>query len=162
MKTLVSILILFGLWISPLRKSSAEKPTPAKSVDTTEQLISRLLIQNGVKFHKIVLLQSKLESGYYKSRIFKENRNTFGMKLSKRGYATGKHLGHARYNSLEDCVADYAQWQRERLAAHERKYGPVNSEERYYFFLNHLVIGRGVYSYAEDISYTNKLRKLRM
>lgn len=84
-----------------------------------------------IKFPNIVYRQSVLESGNFKSAVFKENNNMLGMRVPKSRPTTniGENLNHAAYKSWKDCVVDYALWQ----ASFARK---INTEEQYYEFLD--------------------------
>jgi uncharacterized FlgJ-related protein len=159
MKTLIGGAILFLFWISPLRKSNAE--TPAKSANMADSVF-QLMLKHDVKFAHIVKKQSYLETGNYTSPVFKQGYNCFGMRYNKRGVAIKKHLNHAAYRTVEDSVIDLKLWQEQRIAAYERKFGRITSDDKYYHFLNHIVIGNGIYRYAEDVKYTDKLKRLNI
>lgn len=109
----------------------------------------RLVMEGmNIKFIDIAIAQSKLETNNYKSKIFKESGNLFGMKAAKlRPYTHfGDHRGHADYKgSWKLSVIDYALWQ-----AREAK--NVKTEDQYYFLLSKM--------YAEDPDYINKLKKI--
>lgn len=76
------------------------------------QLVDEL-VKLKVKHKSIVLAQARYESGHYSSRIYKLNRNLFGMKLAKTRPTTAlcESRGHAKYNSWKQSVLDYALWQ---------------------------------------------------
>lgn len=71
-----------------------------------------LLIENGFNFiqARFITAQAGHETGDFKSIIFKENNNCFGMKLAliRKTTAIGQNRGHAKYNSIEDSVKDFA------------------------------------------------------
>jgi len=71
------------------------------------------LTKQGVKHPDIALAQAKIESDHFRSPIFKENNNLFGMKLpsSRRTTAIGANRGHAKYKDWVDSVKDYKLWQ---------------------------------------------------
>jgi hypothetical protein len=76
-------------------------------------------------------------------------------------YQTGELNGHAAYPSVYNSILDYADWQRIRITAYEKKYNiKITTDEQYMHMLNHVVIGNGVYRYAEDLNYTDKLKRL--
>jgi len=81
----------------------------SKNEFSEEKLIGVLTDLN-IKFPHIVLAQSKLETGQFKSNIFKENHNLFGMKEAKIrvNLAKGTQYGHAFYNNWIESVYDYA------------------------------------------------------
>lgn len=107
----------------------------------------------GIKFPIVVLAQSSIETGWWSSTIWEENRNGFGMKYNKRGWAIGKNRGHAMYKSSAYSLMDYRDWQRKCL-----KLRPdIQTEEDYIRMLDNLPICNGC-RYAEDPEYTNKVR----
>jgi hypothetical protein len=108
-----------------------------------DKLIAKLTELN-VKFPYIVLAQSKLETGNYTSKIFKENNNLFGMREAKQRITTaiGTEHNHAYYHSWHESVLDYAFYQCRYLSG-------INTEEQYFNYLRQ--------SYAEDPSYVNRL-----
>lgn len=65
-----------------------------------------------IKFPELVFAQAMKESGF-KSRIWKENHNPFGMKeASKRpNKQNGTQHGHANYDTWKDAIVDYAFYQ---------------------------------------------------
>lgn len=117
-----------------------------------------------IRFPRIALAQSVLETGYFESSIFRGNNNAFGIKRNAHGFSQDlpecTDRVHACYSRISDSILDYLIWQRRRLEAYERKHGPVKTEEEYLHFLDNLVIGKGTYRYAEDPNYTKKLRNL--
>jgi len=62
----------------------------------------------------LIVAQSKVESGNYKSEVYKRNNNAFGMRLAVVRPTT--HIGdldkdgYANYLSLEDSVQDLLLW----------------------------------------------------
>ena len=125
--------------------------TPVKS--WTEYLASQ-----GIRFAAVPTAQMFKETGYLTSKIYRENKNPFGMKYSNRGYAKGIRNGHAWYDSMNDAIKDYKAWQDDRIKAFEAKYHPITSNEEYINMLDSVVIGGRDYRYAEDLDYTNSLR----
>jgi hypothetical protein len=88
--------------------SFKEKPLPF----SPENLKSEIKKQ-GIVHPDVALAQAKLESGYFKSKIFIENNNLFGMKLARQRNTTavGQNRNHAKYNNWQDSVKDYKLWQ---------------------------------------------------
>jgi len=113
----------------------------------SETKLKEYLIELNIKFPNIVLAQSKLESFNYKSKIFIENNNLFGMKISSRRPTTalGEESGHAFYSNWRQSVLDYAFYQ----ATYLRK---VKTESEYFQYLSA--------NYAEDSNYVAKLKKI--
>lgn len=116
-----------------------------KEVITNNNNITELLSKYNIKFKEVVLVQTIHETGYYTSKVFKENHNPFGMKHNRRGYSLGTKNGHAYYKNIEDAVKDYSEWQ--------LRYCPKNitTQEEYLTWLDK-------WGYAEDPAYIQKLQ----
>jgi len=110
----------------------------------TEKLIQKIKELN-FKFPYIVYAQSILETHHFKSKIFLENKNLFGMKeATKRiNVAKGTQYEHAYYNDWIESVMDYAFYTSTYLYN-------IDTEEDYLTYL-------GQY-YAEDSQYVKKLK----
>jgi hypothetical protein len=113
----------------------------------SEDNLKNLLLELNVRFPHIVLAQARLESGNFKSHMFLENNNIFGMKEAKRRPTTNKGTqnGHAYYENWKDCVIDYAFYQAAYLNS-------LKTEDQYYQYLSA--------SYAEDPKYISKVRSI--
>lgn len=74
------------------------------------------VVNTGIRYPDIAIAQSLLETGHFKSKIFKENNNAFGMRLAKKRQTTakGEKSGHAYYSNWRDSVKDYKLWQENR------------------------------------------------
>jgi hypothetical protein len=120
-------------------------------VDNSHQFtrgkLEEMLGSLNLKFPHIALAQTILETGEYKSKIFKENKNLFGMKQARTRttLAEGTQYGHAYYKSWSNSVLDYAFWV--STYAHKCK-----TESQFYQLLDSV--------YAEDGSYTKKLKSI--
>jgi uncharacterized FlgJ-related protein len=113
----------------------------------TEDKFIALLTELNVKFPHIVMAQSMVETGYWKSKIFKENHNLFGMKQARVRINTagGTHNGHAYYNNWIESVYDYAFYQCRYMST-------IKTEAEYFYYLSK--------TYAEDESYIYKLKSI--
>lgn len=111
-----------------------------------EELVS-LMKELKIKFPHIVMAQSILETGDFKSHIFRENNNLFGMKqaMSRVNTAKGTKNNHAYYDSWEESVYDYAFYQCRFLSG-------IGTEEDYFRYLGN--------SYAEAGNYVVMLKKV--
>jgi uncharacterized FlgJ-related protein len=100
----------------------------------------------GIKYIDIMVAQSRIETGWYKSPIFIHNNNLFGMKVPERRGTTaiGSNRGHAHYISWQQSVADYKLWQTKVLIKNK-------SRRKYLSY-----IGR---TYAENSNYINLIKK---
>ena len=105
--------------------------------------IQSLPLQN----KEVVFLQAKLETGTFRSRLFVEQNNAFGMKCPRSRPTTsiGCNNGYATYQNVYYSVVDYWIWQ--RLYAHNL------NEKEYLSKLTKL-------GYAEDVNYINKIKHL--
>ena len=113
----------------------------------TEKKLQGMLGSLNLKFPHIALAQTILETGGYKSKIFKENKNCFGMKQARTRttLAEGTQHGHAYYKSWSNSVLDYAFW----VSTYASK---CKTEHQFYQLLDRV--------YAEDGSYTKKLKTI--
>jgi uncharacterized FlgJ-related protein len=105
------------------------------------------ILELNIRFPHIVYAQALLESGEFKSHIFKVNNNFFGMKQAKQRPTTNKGTenGHAYFANWRDCVVDYAFYQAAYL-------NDLRSEAEYFDYLGQ--------NYAEDPMYVSKLKKI--
>lgn len=112
----------------------------------TEQRLIEKFKQLNIKYPHIALAQAKLESGNFRSDIFSENNNLFGMKQARVrvNLAAGTKRGHAYYVTWEDSVLDYAYW----CATYASS---CRNEDEFYALLSR---------YAEDSLYETKLREV--
>lgn len=113
---------------------------------TNEKLISKLKEMH-FRFPHIIYGQALLETDHFKSRIFKENNNLFGMKeATKRvNLCLGTQYNHAFYNSWLDSVVDYGFYFSVYLSR-------IATEVEYFDFLGEF--------YAEDVNYVAKLKEI--
>lgn len=113
----------------------------------SEEYLIKMMKDLNIRFPHISLAQSMLETGFWKSDIFLENHNLFGMKEAKRRITTaiGTNKNHAHYNSWRESVYDYAFYQCRYLSK-------VNTEDEYYLYL--------AASYAEDTTYVSKIKNI--
>lgn len=148
----LSLVISYGIgrftWINNL--SEYEKNIlliNMKQTPFSEEELIALMKDLGVKFPHIVLAQSKLETNNFRSAIFRENHNLFGMKEARSRISTAKgtNRNHAYYDTWESSVYDYAFYQCRYL-------GTIGTEAQYYSYL--------AGSYAEDPHYVSKVKKL--
>jgi uncharacterized FlgJ-related protein len=113
---------------------------------TTKALEDKIKSLN-FKFPYIILAQSIQETGNYKSTIFRENNNLFGMKeaVIRTNLAKGTNRGHAIYDSWQDSLIDYALYSATYLS-------DIKTEGEYFEYLRQ--------NYAEDKSYVTRLKAL--
>ena len=120
--------------------------TIVEKTEFTEERFIDILKDLNVKFPHIVMAQSIVETGKWKSNIFKENNNLFGMKQarSRINTAIGTQNNHAFYDTWTESVYDYAFYQCRYL-------GTIKTDEEYFNYLSR--------SYAEDSNYVDILKK---
>ena len=149
---IISSVLIGVFWIGVMAgKSMCDKPVEEI---TKEQIIQEIsfedsvynyILELNIQHPEVVLRQARIESGNFKSRIFLENNNMFGMKVPNKrpNMASGNNRGYAVYNNWKESVIDYALYQ---------VYSGKNlSKEDYIKMLND--------NYAEDTEYLNKLIK---
>ena len=113
----------------------------------TSDKLKQFILELNIKFPHIVYAQAKLESRNFKSRIFRENHNLFGMKVARKRPTTnkGEQYNHAYFDSWKDCVVDYAFYQAAYLS-------DLKTEHEYLEYLK--------LNYAEDGKYIQKVKQL--
>lgn len=113
----------------------------------SKEKMANMLSDLNVKFPWIPMAQSMLETGHWKSDIFFENHNLFGMKEAKSRITTavGTNKNHAEYNTWRESVYDYAFYQNRYL-------NKIKTEKEYYQYL--------AASYAEDPNYISKVKSM--
>lgn len=128
--------------------SDAEKAILIRTTDSfDENKFALMLNELNVKFPHIVFAQAIVETGNWKSRIFIENHNLFGMKEAKTRVtaAIGTQYNHAYYNHWRESVYDYAFYQCRYLYN-------IRTDADYFEYLKH--------NYAEDTSYVDKIKSV--
>jgi uncharacterized FlgJ-related protein len=113
--------------------------------DSTK-LISEIKKMN-FAFPYIVYGQAVLETNNFRSRIFLENKNLFGMRVATQrvNVCKGSQYDHACYNSWIDSVIDYGLYYATYLSR-------LTTESDYYDYLSQF--------YAEDKNYISKLKEI--
>jgi len=113
---------------------------------TSEKLISKIKEMH-FQFPYIIYGQAILETDHFKSRIFKENNNIFGMKQATKrvNVSQGTQYNHAFYNNWIDSVYDYGLYYASYLSR-------LTTEGEYFNFLSDF--------YAEDPNYVVKLKEI--
>lgn len=113
----------------------------------SEDALIILFKECNVKFPHIVLAQAKLESGNFKSKIFKQNNNMFGMRKARQRITSSESEknGYAYFRDWVDGVYDYCMWQQNMTC-------DVTNESEYFAKLGS--------RYAEDSTYVSKLKDI--
>ena len=137
-----------GLSSSIQNLTTEERITLINERDSfSKEKMAEMLSDLNVKFPWIPMAQSMIETGQWKSEVFLENNNLFGMREAKSRITTsiGTNLNHAEYNSWRESVYDYAFYQ-------SRYLGSIKTESEYYQYL--------AASYAEDPGYVKKVQQI--
>lgn len=90
----------------------------------------------------LIYAQCYHETGGFKSPIYKENKNLFGMKINSRSYHRGSSRGHALYDSKYDSIKDYFERQ---------KQFKINYNDVHQYIISTVNSG-----YAEDKTYNKR------
>jgi hypothetical protein len=116
-----------------LSSPEEKKKTNSVPLPFSEKNLGQELKKQGVMYPDVAMAQSMLETGYFKSNIFLDNNNLFGMKHPKQRQtlSKGTNRGHASFNNWQDSVKDYKMWQ---------DYNKLSnlSKEQYIAKLNHI------------------------
>ena len=113
---------------------------------TEPALIAKIKTLN-FRYPHIILAQAYLESGQYKSVIFKENHNMFGMREAalRANLAKGTNRKHAYYDNWQDSLLDYDLYYATYLS-------DIKTEGEYFEYLRQ--------NYAEDPTYVERLKEI--
>ena len=106
------------------------------------------ILEQGLEFPDIVFAQAVLESAHFKSKIFRENNNIFGMKIAKKRQTSsvGAKNGFSVYISWRDSIIDYYYYQ--EMVLNKNKF----TREQYFNYLDR--------SYAQSSFYSKKLKEI--
>ena len=96
---------------SPEQKK--QKKTKEGPLPFSEKNLGQELKKQGVMYPDVAMAQCMLETGYFKSDIFLDNNNLFGMKhpRQRQTLSKGPNRGHASFENWQDSVKDYKMWQ---------------------------------------------------
>ena len=136
---LVIGIVLIAIGVDSRDKADLAKPSESSTTkkvkfDTpkfTKYTLKKELVKRNIKHDSIVFAQARLETGNFKSYLFKKHNNLFGFRGKK---------GYIEYNHWTESVAAYKRFQDKYYKGGD-----------YYTFLE----DRG---YAEDPDYINKVR----
>jgi uncharacterized FlgJ-related protein len=148
----VGLILLFGFTSNPANEvqnlSQEDKLIVIREYNefSEEKLIEKITELN-FRYPHIILAQAKLESGHFKSTIFLENNNMFGMKEAKlrANLAKGTNRNHAYYDTWQESVIDYALYYSSYLRS-------IKTEGEYFEYLRQ--------NYAEDPTYVQRLKQI--
>jgi len=148
----IGLILIFGFTSNPSNEvqnlSQEEKLIVVREYNEfSETKLIKKITELNFKYPHIILAQAKLESGHFKSTIFLENNNMFGMKEAKlrANLAKGTNRGHAYYETWQESVIDYALYYSSYLRS-------INTEGEYFEYLRQ--------NYAEDPTYVQRLKQI--
>lgn len=148
---LILIFFIIGLSVKPnIKNNYTEEEVLVINYNynkfENDKLINKIKELN-FKYPHIVYAQSILETSEFKSKMFLENHNLFGMKeaFKRINLAKGTQNEHAYYNDWIESVYDYALYSATYLSS-------FKTEEEYFNYLS--------INYAEDKTYVLKLKEL--
>ena len=136
-KLLIIILTIFLCTSSSIRNNQADVVIPEflTAKTPTKELVYDCAVYYGLQHPKIIVAQSILETGYYKSRGCVEHNNLFGL-----------------YDSKNRKYFRFTSWQESILAYKNKVQYKYNSGD-YYHFLKRI-------RYAEDPEYIEKVKQI--
>jgi len=154
----IAITLLFGLCMIVLGRwmgqQDVQEPSQKElkviiqeSDPFTEEKLVAYLKDLNIKYPEIVYAQAVLETGNFKSEVFLQNHNLFGMReaLIRPTTNCGTNLNHATYAHWRESVLDYALYQASYL------YEIRSADEYYAYLFQH---------YAEDKTYVDKIKTI--
>lgn len=114
----------------------------------SEKKLRRLIVRFGINCPDIVIAQAKLESNHFKSRLFLQQNNIFGMTYPHKRptVAIRKDRGFSVYRTWEDALLDYKIFQEYYLKG-------ITSNEKYLNRLSEL-------GYCTSKTYTKTINRL--
>ena len=156
-RVIVAVLFISVFFLSFIAAKKPEKEYIKTEITIKEKdykkTVFEMIDELPFKYKDIVRSQAVLESGNFKSLVFKQNFNAFGMRqaMQRLSTATGSNLNHATYKTVEDCVID-------RLL-YETKYLHGLSREQYFQYLDRLYAESGN-NYSKTLKQIIKKNKL--
>lgn len=143
---LCSLILLIGTGMIIGSNIEKEPKIEIVKIATVEPEIDSIIKNLNIKFPHILRAQIKLESGNLTSIRAIRYNNLTGMKVAKARPTTAiNKSGYAIYNSIEDCIVDYALWQSQNAFR-------CKTEQDYFELLGRI--------YAEDPKYIEKLKQI--
>lgn len=132
---LIAVCLLFLGFSSAIKVNTIVERMPVymehKEEPCNDETVKAYIKTLNLRFPHIVYQQTILESGHFKSPIFRDLNNLLGMEYTTGRPTLGQNIGQrfARYNSWKESIADYAIWQSYMTRE-------VRNEEEYYYFLD--------------------------
>lgn len=143
---LISAFIVIALFVLTSSSNNFEDSNEDINSSFSKEALIEEIKCHDFKYPDLILAQAILESGHFKSTIFKENHNAFGMKQPRKRYTLckGSNLNHALYDNWKVSVED--------RMIYDTLYLKNMSRTQYLRFLDKV--------YCKSGDYTGKLEKL--
>lgn len=143
---LCSLILLIGTGMIIGSNIEKEPKIEMVKIVTVDSEIDSLIKNLNIRYPNVVKAQIVLESGFMLSTRAIRDNNLTGMKVAKARPTTAiNKSGYAIYNSIEDCIIDYALWQSQNAFQ-------CKTEQDYFELLGRI--------YAEDPKYIEKLKQI--
>ncbi len=115
-----------------------------------KEKLAKELKESGIKFPHIIMAQAIIESGNFKSELYKSNNNLFGMTIPGSRNTTNIAVDgkYAKYNTWQRCVLDMAYLQQYNLKGIR-----LGNDEDYFIYLKNS-------NYAEAPNYIAALKNV--
>lgn len=146
MKKIILITALFFIGIPKLKSGNVVTEINDYYKINYKNLYNKLL-DTGVLFPDIAFAQALLESGHFKSPLFKRANNLFGMQYPTKRETTayGRTNGYSKFITWHHSVIDYKLWQDSLF----KRKGKMNRKQ-YLAYIDRW--------YAEDGLYIDKVK----
>lgn len=115
-----------------------------------KQNLIKHIHNSNILYKDITIKQSILETGNFKSNIFRKNNNLFGMKHPKQRetLSLGSKNNFANYSHWIESIKDFELWQRDFI-----KRNKIKDSLEYINRLNQV--------YSENLQYINILKRIK-
>lgn len=118
--------------------------------EVNDSILYSLLVEVGAWFPELLVKQAKLESANYRSSIYTNNYNLYGMRnvYSRPTTQINTKNGYGVYANWQESVIDRLLWDEQLFDSQPE------TEEEYLDFISAI--------YAEDVDYVNKLQSIKI
>lgn len=131
--------------IKNINKNNIEELSDTNIISLSDSIKSFIFSLN-IAHPDVVYSQAVIESGNFRSKLFLNDNNMFGMKVAERRPTTRRYItenGYSGYYNWRESIIDYALWQAWSAKGLSR--------DAYLILLDNL--------YAEDELYLTKISK---
>jgi uncharacterized FlgJ-related protein len=114
----------------------------------SEENLKKEINNLGFKYPDIIYAQAVEETGRFKSPVFKQNNNLFGLKIPnlRPTLAIGENLNHAKFKNWRESLIERAMWDIQNT-------NNIYSKQEYYQLLDAI--------YAEKPGYSDRLKNIK-